>query len=97
MAPSGPMDASVAPGLRDQAAAWWDANPALRHIVVDLGAVSFIDSAGLGVLIGLLKRVAARGGDVRLARPQSAVRLVLEITRVTRVFTIFPTVEEASA
>jgi anti-sigma B factor antagonist len=95
--PSGSLDASAVESLRSQVTAWWDAHPELKQIVVDLGAVGFMDSSGLGALIGMLKRVAARGGDVKLARPRPSVKLVLEITRANKIFTICGTMEEALA
>lgn len=68
-----------------------------RRLVIDLQNVTFIDSSGLGALVSALKTVK-RGegdGDVRLARAQAAVVTLLEIIRLNRVFTTYPTVEEA--
>ncbi len=95
--PSGSLDASAVESVRNQVSAWWESHAELKHIVVDLGGVSFMDSSGLGAMIGLLKRVAARGGDVKLARPRPSVKLVLEITRANKIFAILATVEEAIA
>ena len=61
------------------------------------GQQSSKDRSGLGSLIGVLKRAAARGGDVKLARPRPSVKLVLEITRANKIFNLCPTVEEALA
>ncbi len=68
-----------------------------QYFVVDLGEVSFVDSAGLGALVRLYKRVRIGEGDVRLASVPSNVIQLLELTRLTRVFDIFPTPEEAAA
>jgi anti-sigma B factor antagonist len=68
-----------------------------RQIVVDLKDVMFIDSSGLGALVSALKTLK-RGsgeGDVRLARVQPPVVSLLEIIRLNRVFTSYPTVEQA--
>lgn len=65
-------------------------------VVVDLSGVSFIDSTGLGVLIGGLKR-ARENGSLSLVCPQSRVRRVFEITGLTQVFTFFDAVEDAVA
>ena len=93
--PSGSLDATAVDSVRSQISTWWEAHPTLKQIVVDLGDVGFMDSSGLGALIGMLKRVAARGGDVKLARPKPSVKLVLEITRANKIFHICATVEEA--
>lgn len=95
--PSGSLDASSVDSVRNQLSAWWDSHTEIKHIIVDLGSVGFMDSSGLGALIGLLKRVASRGGDVKLARPKPSVKLVLEITRANKIFNICSTVEEALA
>jgi anti-sigma B factor antagonist len=68
-----------------------------RHLVIDLEEVTFIDSSGLGALVSALKTLKRSGdsGDVRLARVQPPVILLLEIIRLDRVFTAYPTVEQA--
>lgn len=68
-----------------------------RKFVVDLAAVDFIDSSGLGALVSALKHLKQldRSGDVRLARVQPPVGAVLEIIRLNRVFVQFETVDEA--
>ena len=65
-------------------------------VVVDLSRVTFIDSTGLGVLVGAFKSVRERGA-LSLVCPQRSVRRVLEITGLTQVFPIFDTLEEAVA
>ena len=59
-----------------------------RHFVVDLNGVSFIDSTGLGVLVGALKRVQAEGGTMRLVCRQPHVLRVLRLTGLDKVFVI---------
>lgn len=61
-----------------------------RPLVVDLEGVDFIDSAGLGVLLGGLKRAKDTGGDVLLVATGQNVVRVLELTGLTRAFAIHP-------
>ncbi len=68
-----------------------------RQLVVDLHDVSFIDSSGLGALIGCLKAARQAGGDVRIARPSEQARVVLDLTTLNRVLKPYSTVEEALA
>lgn len=68
-----------------------------RQIVVDLEAVDFIDSSGLGALISGLKAARVAGGDLRIARPREQARTVLRLTTLDRVLRGYETVEEASA
>lgn len=65
------------------------------NLIVDLGETTFVDSSGLGALIGGLKAARLAGGDLRLARPNEQVRVVLELTALERVLRQFPTVEQA--
>jgi anti-sigma B factor antagonist len=68
-----------------------------RRLVVDLGEVDFVDSSGLGSLIGGLKSARLAGGDLRIARPNDQARTILELTTLSRVLRPYPTVEEALA
>jgi anti-sigma B factor antagonist len=92
---AGPLSATSVDSFRDQFLRWWDGAQEIRNVVMDLAKVEFMDSSGLGVLIALLKRVADRGGDLKLCCIQKKVRLVFEITRAHRVFEIFDTQDEA--
>lgn len=65
-------------------------------VVVDLSRVTFIDSTGLGVLVGAFKSVRERGA-LSLVCPQRSVRRVLEITGLTQVFPMYDTLEDAIA
>jgi anti-sigma B factor antagonist len=74
---------------------WFVANSSTKNVVIDLKEVPMIDSAGLGVLIGILKQVRERGGELKLAGMQKRVRLVFEITRTQRIFTVSESVKDA--
>jgi anti-sigma B factor antagonist len=50
------------------------------HVALDLGAVEFIDSSGLGVLVGSLRRLREQGGDLVLQSASPAVTRILELT-----------------
>ncbi len=66
-----------------------------RHVVVDLDGVRFMNSSGLGMLIGALTTMRNAGGDLRLARVGQRVQSLLMITRLAAVFQHFDTVDEA--
>lgn len=68
-----------------------------RRLVVDLSEVSFIDSSGLGALLSGYKNATQRGGTLILAGPQPRVRAMFELTRLNRVFDIYPRLQEALA
>jgi len=81
----GALDQKTAPDVRavlhDEIAA-----SAGEVIVVDCAGMSFIDSTGLGVLVGALKVARQCGGDLRVEGLRPPARKVFEITRLTKVF-----------
>jgi anti-sigma B factor antagonist len=58
------------------------------RVVVDLSAVEFIDSTGLGALVGGLKRLREHDGDLALKDPKPMVVKLLGLTGLDKVFTI---------
>lgn len=64
-------------------------------IVVDLMGVSFIDSAGLGVLLSATKALRSTGGELVLAADDRRILRLLEITGLNRVMRVEPTLVEA--
>ena len=67
------------------------------RIVADLERVEFMDSTGLGVLVGALRRLKERDGTLALACPQGPVLRVLDVTGLSKVFPVHETVDEATA
>lgn len=90
---SGEVDVYTAPALREELSDLVDAERA--HLIVDLTEVTFMDSTGLGVLVGALKKVRTLGGDLQLVINQEKVLKVFRITALTQVFTIHANLEDA--
>ncbi len=67
------------------------------NLVVNLEGLEFVDSAGLGVLVSALRRAAAEGGDLQLAEVPAFCRSIFDLTRLTRVFDVSQSEEEATA
>jgi len=65
------------------------------HIVFDFSEVQQIDSAGVEMLLKCLERVMSLDGDLKLAALSPQASVILELTRVDRLFEIFPTVNAA--
>ena len=84
--------ASVAPGLRDDILGRMSAG---TNVLFDLSKMSHIDSSGLGVLVQILQKAKAGNGKVILAALQPAPKIVFDITKVSRVFEIVPSVADA--
>ena len=66
-----------------------------KDILIDLKEVRFIDSSGLGVLVSGFKNASTRQGSLKLCGLQTQVRSMFELTRLHRVFEIFPSSMEA--
>jgi anti-sigma B factor antagonist len=66
-----------------------------KQIVLDLGGVTYIDSIGLGVLVGLLISAQKDGGDIKLANLQPRLIDVLGVTKLMTLFETFDRVEDA--
>jgi anti-sigma B factor antagonist len=67
-------------------------------LTINLGAVSYIDSAGLGALVGAYKRLAATGGELTIRCSHPRLVRLFEITGLTRLLTVVvDAVEPASA
>lgn len=91
----GEVDVCTAPRLRERLIELVSSGQ--RHIVVDLDGVDFLDSTGLGVLVGGLKRVRSQGGELALVCTRGPILKVFEITGLTKVFAIHDTVDAAVA
>lgn len=86
------IDASNAGELRERAGGVGAAHP---RMVLDMGLVGFVDSSGVGALVGLMKSARERGGDLKLTGLSPDLRTILELTRLDRVFEIHPSADAA--
>ncbi len=92
---SGTLDIATSPSLR---AALMEAAERDKHeIIVDLSQLEFLDSTGLGALIGAHKRAADHDGSVRLVAQEGQILRLLRITGLLDVFSVYPSVEAALA
>ncbi|HEV7949730.1 MAG TPA: STAS domain-containing protein [Glaciihabitans sp.] len=65
------------------------------RVVVDLSGIEFMDSSGLGALIGCLKTARQAGGDLRIAAPSKQVTMVLQLSNLDRVLKSYDSAEVA--
>ena len=66
-----------------------------RDIVINLEKVDFIDSVGLGTLVGCLKRTAEHGGSISLVCTNPQIQKVFDITGLSKIFAIYKSRDEA--
>ena len=85
------IDAIAAPEFRAQVG---ERAAGRSLLVLDLTQVAFIDSSGLAAVISVLKRLAP-GGALRIAAPSEAVKSLLKVTRLEKIFPAWPDLEKA--
>ena len=95
IAVGGEIDVYTAPKLREKLISLVEAGS--YQLIVDMEGVEFLDSTGLGVLVGGLKRVRAHDGWIDLVCTQSRILRIFRITGLNKVFSIYDTVAEAVA
>lgn len=91
--PKGELELHNAPRLREELKAICEAPNA--KCVIDMSDISFIDSTGVGVLVGALKRSRENSGSFALATLQPRVKRVFEITGLLGALPIFDTLDDA--
>jgi anti-sigma B factor antagonist len=91
----GEIDVYTAPKLREKLISLVEAGS--YQLIVNMEGVEFLDSTGLGVLVGGLKRVRAQDGWIDLVCTQSRILRIFKITGLNKVFNIYDTVPEAIA
>ena len=86
------IDASVAQELKMALLHHFQPEP--QTVILNLEAVTFIDSSGLGALVSVLKN-RGNGGDLIISGSKGAVASMFKLTRMDKVFRVFATTEEA--
>jgi anti-sigma B factor antagonist len=89
----GEVDVYSAPQLREQVIQL--VNSGVRHIIADLRDVDFLDSTGLGVLVGSLKRLRNHDGSFKVVASGGRTLRIFQITGLTRAFALHPSVLDA--
>jgi anti-anti-sigma factor len=69
--------------------------PRTRRVVIDLSGVKMIDAAGLGELVSIAMAAQASGCSITLAAPGDFIRHLLELTKLTSVVEVYPTLDAA--
>ncbi|TNY37321.1 STAS domain-containing protein [Thermomonospora catenispora] len=91
----GELDVFSSPRLREQLLDVIDTGPI--RLVVDLSDVTFLDSTGLGVLVGIYHRLRARNGTMSFVGANERVRRVFHVTQLTKIFMLYDDLEQALA
>lgn len=93
---SGPFTFETAPQLRE-ALKPVHSEAQGKRFIIDITNVRYVDSAGLATLVEAFGESRARGAKLVLAGPSAGVRGVLRLSALDKVFTVYPSVEQALA
>jgi anti-sigma B factor antagonist len=66
-----------------------------KQLVLDLGGISYMDSAGVGELVSVYTSVKNRGGELKLASLTKKIKDLLQITQLMTIFDTYETAQEA--
>jgi anti-sigma B factor antagonist len=91
----GELDVATSPDLRELLIRL--VGDGANRLILDLEGVDFLDSTGLGTIIGALKRSRTHGGDLRLVCTQARISRLFEITGLDKAVPLFPNVDMAVA
>lgn len=91
----GELDVATSPDLRERLIDL--VAEGRTRLVIDLDGVDFLDSTGLGTIVGALKRVRTHGGDLRLVCSQSRIARLFEITGLDKAVPLQSTLDAAVA
>jgi anti-sigma B factor antagonist len=89
----GSLDLATSPTVR--AALMEATEKGKRELIVDLTQLEFLDSTGLGALIGAHRRASERDGSLRLVIGNGPISRLLNITGLMRVFSVYHSIEDA--
>jgi anti-sigma B factor antagonist len=70
---------------------------ACQNVIIDMGALNFVDSSGLGALLSSLRTMNNKNGQLKLFAMAKPVQALFELVRMQRIFAIYNTREEALA
>lgn len=91
---AGEVDVYTSPQLKQDLVAM--AEKGYKQVIINLSQVEYLDSTGLGVLIGGLKRMREAGGNLSLVAPGMRILRIFEITGLNKIFDIYATEAEAA-
>lgn len=93
----GELDLHTAIQFREEVEAYLQRYKTICNLILNLDGVSFVDSSGLGVILGRYKEIRQRGGQMILVHLQPQVHRVFELSGLFKIMTLRRSEEEALA
>jgi stage II sporulation protein AA (anti-sigma F factor antagonist) len=91
----GELDLSTSPKFREVVEEELKRDPYLHHLVLDFSETGFIDSSGLGVILGRFKQVSQKGGKLSAINVPGHLLRVFELSGLMRIMEVFKSLDEA--
>ncbi len=85
----GELDLETAPLFKETIEKKLNQYESVRHLILDLEKVNFIDSSGLGAILGRYKRLSGQGGKISVIKVSQQIKRVLELSGLLKVITIY--------
>jgi stage II sporulation protein AA (anti-sigma F factor antagonist) len=85
----GELDLETSPTFRNAIEEKLDQYESIKHLILDLKKVNFIDSSGLGVILGRFKRLSQQGGKLSAIHVSDPIRRVLELSGLLKIMDIY--------
>ncbi|HHT48900.1 MAG TPA: anti-sigma factor antagonist [Firmicutes bacterium] len=92
---TGELDLSTSPTFRNRIEEELSQNQEIQHLVFDFKETSFIDSSGLGAILGRYKSISHRNGKISAVNVPPHLQRLFELSGLLKVMTIHPSFEEA--
>lgn len=91
--PEGELDHHSAQKIRAEVDAKLDRG--VKNVIFDFSALNFMDSSGIGMIMGRYKKISKQGGKVIIAAPRPQVKRIIEMAGLFRIVQIEPDVKKA--
>jgi len=95
--PLGRLDVTTAADFRRQVNDIASIQTPPKYLLVDLQEITFMDSSGLGALVSALKAIRNSSGEMVICGANDQVQMLFELTSMTKIFKIYPSVDEFNA
>lgn len=91
----GELDLETSPVFRNVVEDFLDRDKSIRHLILDLKKVPFIDSSGLGAILGRFKRLSQEGGRLSAINVSVQVKKIFELSGLLKIMDIYPDRKQA--
>lgn len=81
----GELDLHTSPKFKKEVTAYFDTHPQLKHLIINVKEMSFIDSSGLGVILGRYRELQTRGGRLYFVQANPQIKRLLKLSGIQKI------------